>query len=101
MTNRKHVCDISLNGTCASVVEAQDQGAVLHEVEIRTGSNDSGNFAYFDFQDVCVTTAAVIEHLRRGCSLESFIAAHRHAPGDTPEITRPQHEHDEDHDIVR
>jgi hypothetical protein len=68
---------------------------------MHTSTNDRGNFAYFDFQDVCQTTAAVIEDLRRGHSLDSFIAAHTHEPGDTPVITRTQHNHEADHEISR
>ena len=102
MVNRTHVCDVSLNDTRASVFEITDHGAVWHEVELSTDSSDIGRrFSYFDFQDVCNTVAGVLEHLQRGCTLDSFIAAYCHGPKDTPEITRPEHQHDEDHEVTR
>jgi hypothetical protein len=38
MANRTHVCDVTLNGTRASVFEVANKGAVQHEVEIYTPS---------------------------------------------------------------
>jgi hypothetical protein len=98
---RTHICDISLNGTRASVFEVADQSSARHEVELETPAANSSKFAYFDFVDVSNTTAAVLEHLRRGHSLSSFIAAHVHDPGQTPEVMAPQQRHEPDHEITR
>jgi hypothetical protein len=53
------------------------------------------------FIKICHTTADLIEHLDRGHSLDSFIAAHCHEPGDTPEIIRLTHEQDHEPEIGR
>jgi hypothetical protein len=54
-----------------------------------------------DFVIICRTTAGLITHLELGHSLESFIAALSSEPRNTPEITRPAHEQEEDHEISR
>jgi hypothetical protein len=97
---RTHICNISLNGTQASVFEVADQGSVRHEVELETPTTDSYQFAYMDVFDVCNTTGNVIRHVRQGHSLDSFISEHSHEPGDTPEVSVP-HGHKHDHEITR